>query len=77
MGPVFCDRMVSIKFEMFGGCCLFPAATSICSFLGICIFSVQGAIVNLGCFYTSVRCCKQSIPPPGWALTLFILVFAF
>jgi homogentisate phytyltransferase/homogentisate geranylgeranyltransferase len=45
----------------------------------LCIFSVRGAIVNLGLFlhFTGVLQKSQSIPPVVWALTLFILVFTF
>ncbi|MDY6897211.1 MAG: homogentisate phytyltransferase [Cyanobacteriota bacterium] len=43
----------------------------------ICIFSVRGAIVNLGLFlhFSWVLKAQQSIPPGVWALTWFILVF--
>ncbi|MEA5593814.1 homogentisate phytyltransferase [Rivularia sp. UHCC 0363] len=43
----------------------------------ICIFSVRGAVVNLGLFlhFSWVLQAKQSIPPAVWALTWFILVF--
>ncbi|MGB3650593.1 MAG: homogentisate phytyltransferase [Rivularia sp. (in: cyanobacteria)] len=43
----------------------------------ICIFSVRGAIVNLGLFlhFSWVLQAKQSIPPAVWVLTWFILVF--
>lgn len=43
----------------------------------ICIFSVRGAIVNLGLFlhFSWVFSQQQQIPPEVWALTLFILVF--
>ncbi len=43
----------------------------------ICIFSVRGAIVNLGLFlhFSWVLQAKQSIPPTVWVLTWFILVF--
>lgn len=45
----------------------------------VCIFSVRGAIVNLGLFlhFSWVLHRNQSIPPSVWALTLFVLVFAF
>ncbi len=43
----------------------------------ICIFSVRGAVINLGLFlhFSWVLQAKQSIPPAVWALTWFILVF--
>ena len=43
----------------------------------ICIFSVRGAIVNLGLFlhFSWVLQAKQSIPFAVYALTVFILVF--
>ena len=43
----------------------------------ICIFSVRGAIVNLGLFlhFSWVLQARQSIPPAVWTLTWFILVF--
>ena len=46
-------------------------------FAAICIFSVRGAIVNLGLFlhFSWVLQAKQSIPPAVWVLTWFILVF--
>ena len=45
----------------------------------LCIFSVRGAIVNLGLFlhFSWVLQKTQSIAPVVWALTLFILVFTF
>ena len=45
----------------------------------LCIFSVRGAIVNLGLFlhFSWVLQKNQSIPSVVWALTLFILVFTF
>lgn len=45
----------------------------------LCIFSVRGAIVNLGLFlhFSWVWQKSQVIPPAVWALTLFILVFTF
>lgn len=45
----------------------------------VCIFSVRGAIVNLGLFlhYNWVLKGAQAIPSQVWVLTLFILVFAF
>ncbi len=44
----------------------------------LCIFSVRGAIVNLGLFlhFSWVLQRNQSIPPSVWALTLFVLVFS-
>lgn len=46
-------------------------------FAAICIFSVRGAIVNLGLFlhFSWVLQTKQFIPTAVWALTWFILVF--
>ncbi|MFB2878462.1 homogentisate phytyltransferase [Floridanema aerugineum] len=43
----------------------------------ICIFTVRGAIVNLGLYlhFRWVLQAKQVITPEVWALTLFILVF--
>lgn len=43
----------------------------------ICIFSVRGAIVNLGLFlhFSWVLQAEQFIPTAVWALTVFILVF--
>ncbi|MFB2834818.1 homogentisate phytyltransferase [Floridanema evergladense] len=43
----------------------------------ICIFTVRGAIVNLGLYlhFRWVMQAKPEIPPEVWALTLFILVF--
>ena len=45
----------------------------------LCIFSVRGAIVNLGLFlhFSWVWQKSQVIPPAVWVLTLFILVFTF
>lgn len=45
----------------------------------LCIFSVRGAIVNLGLFlhFSWVLQRTPSVPPSVWALTLFILVFTF
>lgn len=45
----------------------------------LCIFSVRGAIVNLGLFlhYSWVFQQSQLIPSAVWVLTLFILVFTF
>lgn len=46
----------------------------------LCIFSVRGAIVNLGLFlHFSDRLSKTIFFPPApvWALTLFIVVFTF
>ncbi|MEH2293243.1 homogentisate phytyltransferase [Nostoc sp.] len=45
----------------------------------LCIFSVRGAIVNLGLYlhYSWVLKQSQVIPPVVWVLTLFILVFTF
>jgi len=45
----------------------------------LCIFSVRGAIVNLGLFlhFSWVLQGSRGIPPSVWALTLFILVFTF
>ena len=43
----------------------------------ICIFSVRGAVVNLGLFlhYSWVLQGEKSIPPAVWTLTWFILAF--
>lgn len=45
----------------------------------ICIFSVRGAIVNLGLYlhYSWDLVQRANIPVAVWALTLFILVFTF
>ncbi|HEY9632060.1 MAG TPA: homogentisate phytyltransferase [Coleofasciculaceae cyanobacterium] len=46
----------------------------------VCIFSVRGAIVNLGLFlHFSDRLSKSVVfpPVPVWALTIFIVVFTF
>lgn len=45
----------------------------------LCIFSVRGAIVNLGLYlhYSWVLQNSSSIPAAVWALTLFVLVFTF
>lgn len=45
----------------------------------LCIFSVRGAIVNLGLFlhFSWVWQGSLAIPAAVWALTLFILVFTF
>jgi homogentisate phytyltransferase / homogentisate geranylgeranyltransferase len=46
----------------------------------LCIFSVRGAIVNIGLFlHFSDRLSEKVVPPPApiWALTLFIVVFTF
>jgi homogentisate phytyltransferase/homogentisate geranylgeranyltransferase len=45
----------------------------------LCIFSVRGAIVNLGLFlhFDWVLQGSKVIPPSVWALTLFIVVFTF
>ncbi|MBO3461119.1 homogentisate phytyltransferase [Aetokthonos hydrillicola Thurmond2011] len=48
-------------------------------FAALCIFSVRGAIVNLGLFlhFNWVFEKNYSIPYAVWVLTLFILVFTF
>jgi len=46
----------------------------------LCIFSVRGAIVNIGLFlHFSDRLSEKLVLPPApvWALTLFIVVFTF
>lgn len=45
----------------------------------LCIFSVRGAIVNLGLFshFNQKLGGSVQLPPTVWALTLFILVFTF
>jgi homogentisate phytyltransferase / homogentisate geranylgeranyltransferase len=45
----------------------------------LCIFSVRGAIVNLGLFlhFNQQFGAATQIPAPVWALTIFILVFTF
>jgi homogentisate phytyltransferase/homogentisate geranylgeranyltransferase len=45
----------------------------------LCIFSVRGAIVNLGLYihYSWLLQSRSNIPPSVWTLTLFVLVFTF
>jgi len=45
----------------------------------LCIFTVRGAIVNLGLFlhFSWVLQRNQTIPSSVWALTLFVVVFTF
>ena len=49
----------------------------------LCIFGVRGVIVNLGFFlhfrqhFSSVDPRWQTIPPEVWALTVFVILFAF
>jgi len=45
----------------------------------LCIFSVRGAVVNLGLFlhFSWLMQRQQSIPASVWALTLFVVVFTF
>lgn len=45
----------------------------------LCIFSVRGAIVNLGLFlhFSWVLHAEQVITPAVWALTAFVIVFTF
>ena len=45
----------------------------------LCIFSVRGAVVNLGLFlhFSWVLQINQSVPAVVWALTSFVLVFTF
>ena len=46
----------------------------------LCIFSVRGAIVNLGLFLHFSDCLLGTVlspPAPVWVLTLFIVVFTF
>jgi homogentisate phytyltransferase/homogentisate geranylgeranyltransferase len=79
MGP-FLLGMVSISLAIGTAYSLPPIRLKRFPFwAALCIFSVRGAIVNLGLFlhFSSVLQKKQSIPPLVWALTLFILVFTF
>jgi homogentisate phytyltransferase/homogentisate geranylgeranyltransferase len=77
LGP-FLFGMVAISLAIGTAYSLPPIRLKRFPFLAaICIFSVRGAIVNLGLFlhFSWVLQTKQSIPPAVWVLTCFILVF--
>lgn len=79
MGP-FLLAMVSISLAIGTAYSLPPIRLKRFPFwAAVCIFSVRGAIVNLGLFlhFNLVLQGKQIIPPAVWALTLFVLVFTF
>jgi homogentisate phytyltransferase/homogentisate geranylgeranyltransferase len=79
MGP-FLFGMVSISLAIGTAYSLPPIRLKRFPFLAaLCIFSVRGAIVNLGLFlhFIWVWQGSQVIPPSVWVLTLFILVFTF
>lgn len=79
MGP-FLLGMVSISLAIGTAYSLPPIRLKRFPFwAALCIFSVRGAIVNLGLFlhFDWVLQGSQVIPPSVWALTLFILVFTF
>jgi len=79
MGP-FLFGMVSISLAIGTAYSLPPIRLKRFPFwAALCIFSVRGAIVNLGLFlhFSWVWQGSQEIPPAVWALTLFILVFTF
>ena len=79
LGP-FLLGMVSISLAIGTAYSLPPIRLKRFPFwAALCIFSVRGAIVNLGLFlhFSWVLQKNQSIPPAVWALTLFVLVFTF
>lgn len=79
MGP-FLLGMVSISLAIGTAYSLPPIRLKRFPFwAALCIFSVRGAIVNLGLFlhFNWVLQGSQVIPPSVWALTLFIVVFTF
>ena len=79
MGP-FLFGMVSISLAIGTAYSLPPIRLKRFPFwAALCIFSVRGAIVNLGLFlhFIWVWQGSQVIPPSVWVLTLFILVFTF
>ncbi|MBW4576257.1 MAG: homogentisate phytyltransferase [Aphanothece sp. CMT-3BRIN-NPC111] len=84
MGP-FLLGMVGISLAIGTAYSLPPVRLKRFPFwAALCIFSVRGAIVNLGLFlhFNSVLLGKglefvPTIPPVVWALTLFIVVFTF
>lgn len=79
LGP-FLLGMVGISLAIGTGYSLPPIRLKRFPFwAALCIFSVRGAIVNLGLFlhFSWVLQKNQSIPSVVWALTVFILVFTF
>ena len=79
MGP-FLLGMVSISLAIGTAYSLPPIRLKQFPFwAALCIFSVRGAIVNLGLFLHFSWVLQKSafIPPSVWALTLFVLVFTF
>lgn len=79
MGP-FLLGMVSISLGIGTAYSLPPIRLKQFPFwAALCIFSVRGAIVNLGLFlhFNWVLQGNQVVPPSVWALTLFVLVFTF
>lgn len=79
MGP-FLLGMVSISLGIGTAYSLPPIRLKRFPFwAALCIFSVRGAIVNLGLFlhFNWVLQGNQVVPPSVWALTLFVLVFTF
>lgn len=77
MGP-FLLAMVGISLAIGTAYSLPPIRLKRFPFwAAICIFTVRGAIVNLGLFlhFRWVLQANQEITPEVWALTLFILVF--
>ncbi|WP_250125418.1 homogentisate phytyltransferase [Chroococcidiopsis sp. CCMEE 29] len=77
LGP-FLLGMVSISLAIGTAYSLPPIRLKRFPFwAALCIFSVRGAIVNLGLFlhFSGVLQGSREIPPSVWALTLFILVF--
>ncbi|MBW4640306.1 MAG: homogentisate phytyltransferase [Gloeocapsa sp. UFS-A4-WI-NPMV-4B04] len=79
MGP-FLLGMVSISLGIGTAYSLPPIRLKRFPFwAALCIFSVRGAIVNLGLFlhFNWVLQGNLVVPPSVWALTLFVLVFTF
>ena len=79
MGP-FLLGMVSVSLLIGTAYSLPPIRLKRFPFwAAVCIFSVRGAIVNLGLFlhFSWVMQIDRSIPTSVWALTLFVLVFTF
>jgi homogentisate phytyltransferase/homogentisate geranylgeranyltransferase len=79
MGP-FLFGMVGISLAIGTAYSLPPIRLKRFPFwAALCIFSVRGAIVNLGLFlhFSWVWRGSLVIPPSVWALTAFVLVFTF
>lgn len=77
LGP-FLFGMVAISLAIGTAYSLPPIRLKRFSFwAAVCIFSVRGAVVNLGLFlhFSWVLQAKQSIMPAVWILTWFILIF--